>query len=289
MSVIVALGVAFVTAPLALAQQENSYVHTESIGASNLVKCPTEPLTFLPIDCWVGKKIVFLPKRMSSQEHGYFDLQKVEVAGAESVVSQKPKKKRRTPKKPAAPQPPIPRGVPYAEVVGQVGTIVEIQENPMGVGMVARQAIVDIEGGKRYSSRVNGLFAGEESIPDTVFVEDLEAAKEKWLGKTLWFKSRRAMTYDANTDKIGFFEVENYSPVEIVEIVAGWYTQSPIRFIFRTTGDAVGFIDVNLSGTNISTILRDNSLFDQYFSEIDPREQHDWSLTRPHWSYHFSC
>ena len=48
-------------------------------------------------------------------------------------------------------------------------------------------------------------------------------------------------------------------------------------FWVQTSSGKEGFVDINLSGTNVSDILRDNSKFEDSVLTQDPKIMHEWS------------
>ncbi len=69
--------------------------------------------------------------------------------------------------------------------------------------------------------------------------------------------------------------VGKYTPVEIEDVTTGWYNLVPVRFVLRAEDGRMGFLDLNVSGTN--TMWPGDSRFDDHFIECNPQRQRDWS------------
>jgi len=77
-------------------------------------------------------------------------------------------------------------------------------------------------------------------------------------------------------DAIGFVKVKKYAPVKVVEVLPGWDEEKPARFVLETAAGERGFLDVNLSGTNVPKELRHLYRFEHRFLPADPRLTHGW-------------
>jgi hypothetical protein len=118
----------------------------------------------------------------------------------------------------------------------------------------------------------------KESIKGLLLLEDLEKAREQWKGQTLWYKQALLSTYDEQTDKLGTLSVKKYAPVKVVEINPGWDEEKPLRFVLESKGQ-LGFVDVNLSGTNVQREVRHLSRFEDYFLTEDLKQKYKWSAS----------
>jgi len=87
----------------------------------------------------------------------------------------------------------------------------------------------------------------------------LEYARSNWLGKTLWLRDNNLATWDESSQQFGSVKLKKYSPVVVEDAVAGWYNHAPIRLILKTEKGEIGFRDVNVTGTNISDLLRNTA------------------------------
>lgn len=221
---------------------QNPYIREGSIGKQKEQKetSQKDPLSFRPMEKWVGEKFIFLPKSESLKKSGYQSI----VGGKERF------------------------GQPsYEECVGRVGTITKVADGYSGRYIT----IQTDDNGQIYT----GL--GSVSIEGIAPVADIDYARNKWLGKILWYARKKILTYNETTGKSGSIKLKKYSPAKVVDVVAGWYEDMPVRFILQTPSGEEGFIDVNLSGTNVSYRLRDCNRFEEYFFTEDPKKIYKWS------------
>lgn len=116
----------------------------------------------------------------------------------------------------------------------------------------------------------------KESLKGLLLVADLEAARAQWQGQTLWCKQQMLSTYNEATDELGSLTIKKYAPVKVVAIEPGWDEEKPLRFLLECADGRHGFIDVNLSGTNVPQELRELSRFESYFLTENPRLLHRW-------------
>jgi hypothetical protein len=159
--------------------------------------------------------------------------------------------------------------LPYEKWVGTILTVTNVSS-----GVISEVEFRTEHGqrlvAKAYSGSIDGLAS----------VRDLDYARLRWLGKSLWLRVPDLVTYDEALDKFGSVMLWRAAHVTVKNIVAGWNEFAPVRFILRADDGREGFLDVQLSGTNVGEILRNQraSSFEHYFSETDPRLQHrDWS------------
>lgn len=221
---------------------ENSYVKTGSIGKAKeeKVELTKDQLAFRPMKDWIGEKFIFLPMSVGSQQYGY---QGIEGGNGKY-------------------------GHPtYEECVGRIGKVIKTTEGMSDVVSIQMEDNGHIYTAKGYSSSIMGIAP----------VLDLDFARNKWIGKTLYNRQGYLVTYDENTDKINTIKIKKYSPVKVLDIVAGWHEHQPIRFILQSTPEKVGYLDIDISGTNVSQILQNLNGFEKYFLNDDPRKYYKWS------------
>lgn len=153
----------------------------------------------------------------------------------------------------------------YDDWVGKIVTVTEVSSD------ILPKITFKTDDGKLITATAYG-----ETIEDIAPLRDLEYARTNWLGKTLWLRGSELVTYDDATDQYGSVELKRFSPVKVQDVVAGWYNNTPIRFILKTDDGKVGFLDVNVSGTNIASMLRKYDHFTDEFFEVDPRKLYQW-------------
>ena len=222
---------------------QNPYIREGSIGKQKeqTETSPKDPLSFRPIEKWVGEKFIFLPKSKSSKEYGYLHFN---VGGWKGRFDHPN----------------------YEECVGRIGTITKVSDS-----FFEKITIQMDDNGQIYTGQ------GNDSIGDIAPVADIDYARNKWLGKILWYAREEISTYNETTGEFGSIRLKIYSPVKVVDVVAGWSAHTPVRFILQTPSGEEGFIDVNLSGTNVSYILIDCNRFEEFFFTEDPKKIYKWS------------
>lgn len=223
---------------------QNPYIREGSIGKQEVVSGFTkkDTFSFIPISLWIGERFIFLPTTKFSQKYGYQSFK-----GGDGKYG-----------RPS-----------YNKYVGRIAKVVSVNEQKRGLWDV--QFEMEDNGHRLIAT------AYSESIHGIAPIADIDNARSKWIGKTLWYVDNKISTYNKDTEKFGNIKIEKYSPVKVIDIVVGWYNHQPVRFILQTSSGEEGFEDVNLSGTNVSETLRDYSRFEDLFFTQDPRTIHKWS------------
>ncbi len=232
------------------AQAGDELIHLGSIGTKKETSPPQlkEGAVFRPIDKLKGEKFIFLPKPKSLQEYPY------QVYRDKNMLSEP---------------------VAYEEGVGRIGVISEINRENEYKATISLK-MIDNDG--TYYILVMGDSA-DGSMYGLGSVADITAAKNKWEGKTLWLiKNQGLVTYDAATEKFSGIESKRFSPIVVQQVVAGWSNESPVRFICKVKASGeIGFVDINYTGTNVSSTLRDYDRFESNFLAFDPRIKYKWT------------
>jgi hypothetical protein len=205
--------------------------------------------SFRPIGSWLGERFVFLPKHKTLQTFGYRDFH----IGEDLY---------RTPS--------------YHEYVGRVGRVTSVHQ-------WCDQWDVEFEmedNGERLSA-----VAGAGGIDGIAPVADIERARAVWLGKTLWYKKAWFESYDEVTGAVRPVYLKKNARVKVVDIVAGWSHDEPVRFRLRTSDGKQGHTDIAWSGTNSCHHARVHAdTFESSFFPRDPRKadnSHDDPFARP--------
>lgn len=237
--ILLVIGIHTAVAP---AWSEDSFIRDGSIGKADPPKeTAISPLVpFRPITQWVGERFIFLPSTKGLRKYGY---QSISVGKGDF-------------------------GHPtYQEMVGRTAEVIEVQKK-VGVHIVTLRMQ---DSGQTYSAE-----AITESIRGIAPLADLQAARTSWKGKTVWYKDNMLHTYDEEKDT--FYEpfIKRMRPVTIVDVVASWDEYRPVRIVIRFEPGEEGFVDVNVSGTNVPTILRDMHTFDEHFFSQNPRMLYPW-------------
>lgn len=224
---------------------QSPYIREGSIGKQNEPKeqiktSQINPFSFRPLEKCVGEKFIFLPKPKSFQKFGYQGFHKEKGSHFDNLK--------------------------YEECVGRIGTITEVS------GEIMHDVKIQMDdNGQIYTA------SGTDSIKDIAPVADLDYARKKWLGKTLWYGRNKLDIYNETTEKFGSVKIKKFSTVKVVDVFAAWFEYAPIRFVLQTPSSEEGFIDVTLSGTNVSYGNRYLSSFNDYLFTENPKNIYKWS------------
>ncbi len=196
-----------------LAYSQSPYIKKGSIGKNP----PTKSNAFqnIPVSQWVGHKFIFIDVPKDSREFGYPFLN---IAGD---------------------------NLNHPDYENYVGKIIQVTS-------------VTMQGGEYH---VNFNVPGDElyidattmnhSVDGIALLADIENARKKWLNKTLKFNGTNLLTYNDETDETHDYKTKSGTLFKVVDIVAGDFTNMPIRFILQDSKGNIAFTDVSISDTNI--------------------------------------
>jgi hypothetical protein len=154
--------------------------------------------------------------------------------------------------------------VSYEKYVGRIAKVISIEDDEVTLKME--------DNGKELKAT-----AYMETVEGIAPVSDIDSARSRWLNKTLWYKKNEIVLYDEDKDKFSSINISKCSPIKVIDIVAGWHYDSPVRFIIQAHEGDEGFVDLNLSGTNVSVNLQKYNHFEDNFYTEDPRKKFNWS------------
>jgi hypothetical protein len=224
-------------AVVALAQPETRQnITTEKKSESKPVEAAPTPFPYHPIGSWVGKRFIFLPKPKGSESGTYEDFSRL-------VTHQK-----------------------YAGRVARV-----VSANDSGASAFIEFQMED--DGERL--RVFTV-ANKESVRGMAFLDDIENARKQWAGKTVWGKMLMISCYDEQSGAITMTAVKKFGPLKVVDVVPGWDEEKPARFKLETPDGKQGFVDLNLSGTNVQKEVRNLSRFEDHLLPENPKLKYKW-------------
>ncbi|HWT00053.1 MAG TPA: J domain-containing protein [Pyrinomonadaceae bacterium] len=187
---------------------------------------------------WVGERFVFLPIE-TAQEYGYM-----------SVFSTKDRSVDY---------------LPYREYVGRMAKVTKVE--PCAYDL---ELVLEDTGEKVYGTVSYGV------IKDMALVADIENARALYVGKTLWTEETvHTCTADGYIERTGEEELNTplgFFPVKVINVVAGWDAEKPVRFVVQLPSGKEGYIDVQMSDTNISESLRYRTRFEEVFHLEYPNE-----------------
>lgn len=199
------------------------YIKQGSIGISK----PTppnldhqQPFPTKKIAQWPGERFIFLPMQKLFQGFGY---QSFKVESGRRLL--------------------------YVDYVGKI--IKAIRITPMGP---KNSYYVDFE--VESTGEMLKASAFSETVEGIASISDIDNARKAFQGKT--FQTTQSLcTYDADTDEVKSKGGVQLVTVKVFDVVAGWDTHAPVRFILSYNGqEPDGFVDVHVSNTNIPAILQ---------------------------------
>jgi hypothetical protein len=222
---------------VALAQPETRQnITTEKKSESNPVEAASTPFPYHPIGSWVGKRFIFLPKPKGSESGTYEDFSRV---------------------------------VTHQKYSGRVARVVSA--NDSGASAFIEFQMED--DGERL--RVFTV-ANKESVRGMALLDDIENARKQWAGKTVWGKMLMISSYDEQSGAITMTVVKKLGPLKVVDVLPGWDEEKPARFKLETPDGKQGFVDLNLSGTNVQKDVRYLSRFEDHLLAENPRLKYKW-------------
>jgi hypothetical protein len=191
---------------------------------------------YQPIRSWAGKRFIFLPKPKGSESGTYEDFS---------------------------------RSVTHKKYAGRVARVVSA--NDSGVSAFIEFEMED--DGERL--RVFTV-AHKESVRGMALLDDIENARKQWVGKTLWSKMLMISSYDEQSGALTMTQVKKFGPLKVIDVVPGWDEEKPVRFKLETPAGKQGFVDLNLSGTNVQKEVRYLSRFEDHLMAEDPKLKYKW-------------
>jgi hypothetical protein len=212
---------------------EAQFVKEGSIGKQPAAQSEPEvsSCAFRPLSKMKGEKLLFLPSPKASQHYGYQDFEGGTGAYGNPT---------------------------YKDTVGKVG-VLEMAVKPSIIG--GEEYTVTITMGDNHQVYTHQSLIGEpQSLRGVAFLSDLECAKKQLLGKTIWYIGAGAnqhsiSVYDETTDKTTKLDLPKPVRLKVTEVVAGWFSDEPVRLIVTTDSGAEAFVDVSLSGINVNPYL----------------------------------
>jgi hypothetical protein len=203
---------------------------------SKPVEAAPTPFPYHPIGSWVGKRFIFLPKPKGSESGTYEDFSRM---------------------------------VTHKKYAGRVARVVTANDS-------GASAYIEFEmedDGERL--RVFTV-ANKESVRGMALLDDIENARKQWAGKTVWGKMLMISSYDEQSGAITMTMVKKFGPLKVVDVVPGWDEEKPARFKLETPDGKQGFVDLNLSGTNVQKEVRYLSRFEDHLLAENPRLKYKW-------------
>jgi hypothetical protein len=191
---------------------------------------------YQPIGSWVGKRFIFLPKPKGSESGTYEDFN---------------------------------RSVTHKKYSGRVARVISANDS-------GRSAFIEFEMEDDGEKLRVFTVANKESVRGMALVDDIENARKQWAGKTLWSKLLMISGYDEESGAVTMTQVKKFGPLKVVDVVPGWDEEKPVRLKLETPDGKQGFVDLNLSGTNVQKDARHLSRFEANFMAEDPKLKYKW-------------
>ena len=216
-----------------------------------------EPPVGAPLspDRWTGQSFVLLTKNSLLSSYGY-ELYPTAKCGAETVVADLGlfTKEHRL----------------LSTFAGH--SVVAKSAVKLATGEYALSFELDTLGLMLYSKTRQGIVEG------LLLKADLDAARNRFVGKTIWAKKRTVTTADMSTGRFDETAVNLRTPLTVIEAVPG-STPLPTGAIWLKVkgGPANGFIPVNCSWTMVPKASRKNAApWSEDVLDIDPTAQFKW-------------
>lgn len=108
---------------------------------------------------------------------------------------------------------------------------------------------------------------------------DLDEARKRWLGDTVYSVRRSIDTYDSASARFGSVKVSLGDPLRVTDVVWGAtpLPPKPIWIAVQTAGGARGFIPIHYSWTNVLADKRISEIpWEADVLEQDPRKLYKW-------------
>ena len=197
---------------------------------------------------WVGERFVFLDMLPESRHHGYAVLRRTDDRGGRKPL-------------------------PYDQYVGKIVTITNLERGSwFAKGRLTVHMRVE-ETGERLSA-----CPANECVNELGCLSDIERARAIFVGRSLWRTKGWMDTYDRGVTSINPFQ-----ELQVMNVIFGWYQHAPVRFIVQTTDGVEGFVDVNMSGTNVpKTLVGESDRFENQFQLIRPATETTAERLRSH-------
>ncbi len=216
----------------------------------------------VPETQWVGLRLVILPQSKALQHYGYQELYEDPKENAAQEYAP----------------------LRYEDYAGKIVQVTGIGRGNLPNGDHVDEADLQLEGEKKL---IHGDI-DQGCMMDVAPASDLENARKLYLGKTLWLASDHLSTYNPEKDAAAApgsadwheafqkVPIKQFSPVKVLDVVPGWYSSAPVRFVVQGEAGTQGYVDVHMSDTNVPANLRAVDRFEETFLTSDPRLAYAW-------------
>lgn len=219
-----------------LAQEPRQNITPEKKSETKPVEAASTPFPYHPIGSWAGKRFIFLPRPKGAESGTYEDFN---------------------------------RAITHQKYAGRVARVVSADDS-------TASAYIEFEMEDDGEKLRVFTVANKESVRGLALVDDIENARKQWAGKTVWSKMLMISSYDEQSGAVTMTPVKKFGPLKVVDVVPGWDEEKPVRFKLETPDGKQGFVDLNLSGTNVRKEVRLLSRFENHLLAENPRLKHKW-------------
>jgi hypothetical protein len=213
----------------------DSYIRRNSIGYKDSPRSTSNRIPFQTrsISAWVGERFIFMPRKASFQRYGYQLINPIDDEFGK---------------------------LPYQDYVGKIAKVLAVAPSKFKIEGFW-EVFLEVEGtGQKLRAEAYG-----ESVEGLANLQDIDDARTKYLGKKVQYNGQILSRYNAVTDKVEFFTIPKNMLVDVTDVIVSWEQTAPVRFVVQTSKGEEGFIDVNMSGTNISKVLQKFHQFNDTF------------------------
>jgi hypothetical protein len=112
------------------------------------------------------------------------------------------------------------------------------------------------------------------SVDGLIPVKDLKNARKYLSGKDFWYLQENVLAYNPKSEKYYPVYAKKNSRLKITGALPGWSTSLPVRLTVLTPHQEEGFVDINMSGTNVPAPVASEEMFHEHFISEDPEK---WS------------
>jgi hypothetical protein len=247
----------------AAAQSDNGspFMRSEQPSASGPnLNCDQTFPSRLPVRCWIGKQFLVLPEDETLRSYGY-----VSFLGGTGPLGQPT----------------------YDELAGKVVTVTDVQLTNDRAASTRPVWVITFksdETGRIYATRPqkqDATLPEDATIDHLALLRDLEAARERYLGKTYWIRTNALPKLGANGSETitGVVTYKKFMPVTISDVLAGYSQDGPVRIVVKNDAGQEGYFDMAASPTNRAPLLAGpvgDGAFAAQLSNVDPKLGHKW-------------
>jgi hypothetical protein len=217
----------------------------------------------IPIEKWVGRKFIFLGTDKGLRRFGY----DFKIISSDKMIDRSKLED-------------ILGNLKYDKFYGKIITAEKVEKNGDWYVVIF---VLD-KPQMRISAK---CLLKHGNIRGIALVDDLERAKEKWLGKSIYSKRPYINTYSEEQGKYGKVKVTIDEPLKVIDVWWGFSEIRPIWLIVETPRGEKGIIDIAFSWTNIYKdwweedrpiwLIGVNRPWEVKLFESNPRETYNWN------------